>query len=86
MKKAYAILPRINTKWNRVKTINLLIIAKLWNLATVQEVSDMLLSDIERTIFKLIWTKIKSKKININSPHRRRRIRCYAFKSQNQSI
>jgi hypothetical protein len=58
-KKAYAILPRINTKWSRVKTINLLILAKFWHLVTVQEVSDLLLGDIERTIFKLIWTKIE---------------------------
>jgi hypothetical protein len=35
-KKAYVILPKINTKWSRVKTINLLILAKLWHLATVQ--------------------------------------------------
>jgi hypothetical protein len=58
-KKAYVIFSRINSKWSRVKTINLLILAKLWHLATVQEVNDVLLNDIERTIFKLIWTKIE---------------------------
>jgi hypothetical protein len=58
-KKAYTIVPHINTKSSRVKTINLLILAKLWHLTTVQDVSSLFINNIERIIFKLIWTKIE---------------------------
>jgi hypothetical protein len=58
-KKVYTIVPNINTKISRVKTIILLILAKLWHLATTQNVSKFFLDSVERVIFKLLWTEIE---------------------------